>query len=786
MRKILFILLCLCAIPAFGQGTCSNFVGGSCPANIPAGTTAFYFIDYVGGSDTANGTSESTPWQHFPTCNNATSTAAAHTPGAGEGWILKGGVTVDFHCWPMVIPWGGTSGHSDYIGYDPGWFTGGAWARPIISGGGSSGYNSTVFSLMVDNATNAVVGSAHKASYVVWDNLEFTGLFFNTTAGGNCLGMWQDCGYIGSYGQDGNTDVGWEFRYSYVHNITHTGTYDPGGLEGGAVIWLPPDAATSAHDNYFDNSDGGDDCCQAVFAAVVYRNYFNGFDNDIYNRVNSLTGETIFLFHDNTIFENVKTFGTNGIHPNCVHLFGNQTYTEIIYNNWINCAEKGTSNPSTGESETLEVEEDFATTYIFNNILSNEYQPNGINIGDFSGTGHGGTLHIFQNTYECGMDPNNPPWGGIANEDPGFPCLVFKNDNSGNPSTGTATENNDFGISDNFFGAKAITFPTPNSWTFTSSPNTSTTCQGVTTTNFGGTLICTPLGNGNGTGNLNINETYPFAPLDSTAAATLGTASSTAVKAFCTTISGINAAAGTACLSDTTAGVAANVTNHTVSLARTPIVRPTGGANWRIGAYEQGSSQAFTCSPSTLPTNHSGHIALTCTATGGLTWNGSTAFNTSGTCTYVSTSNTGSTSQTVTVTTGGSTGTCTIADTTDSVTSPVTVATATLSISPNSGNTSTTPSLTLTGANTLWNSETPSTLFSLSGGGCSGDSLATPTMDRILRATATLTTGSAACTITVTDNSTTATATFTVTSAGTSGASFLPAGSYITSGSIVQ
>jgi hypothetical protein len=49
-----------------------------------------------------------------------------------------------------------------------------------------------------------------------------------------------------------------------------------------------------------------------------------------------------------------------------------------------------------------------------------------------------------------------------------------------------------------------------------------------------------------------------------------------------------------------------------------------------------------------------------------------------------------------------------------------------------------------------------------------------------------LTTGSAACTITVTDNSTTATATFTVTSAGTSGASFLPAGSYITSGSIVQ
>ena len=402
--------------------------------------------------------------------------------------------------------------------------------------------------------------------------------------------MWQDCGYIGSYGQDGNTDVGWEFRYSYVHNITHTGTYDPGGLEGGAAIWLPPDAATSAHDNYFDNSDGGDDCCQAVFAANLYRNYFNGWDNDVYNRVNPSTGETLFLMHDNTIYENVKTFGSNGIHPNCIHLFGNNSYTEIIYNNWINCAERGTVEPATGESETLEVEEDYATTYIFNNILSNEYQPNGINIGDFSGTGKGGTLHVFQNTYECGFDPNSP-WGGVTNQDPGFSCLVFKNDSSSDPSTGAAYEYNDLGISNAYYGSKAITFPSPNSWTFTSAPNASKTCQGVTTTNFGGTLICNPIGTGNGTGNLNINETYPFAPLDSTAAATVGTASATTLRSYCTTISSINAAAGTACLSDTTVGVTPNVSNHTVTLTRTPVAHPTSG-NWQIGAYEFADSGA--------------------------------------------------------------------------------------------------------------------------------------------------------------------------------------------------
>jgi hypothetical protein len=357
------------------------------------------------------------------------------------------------------------------------------------------------------------------------------------------------------------------------------------------MVWLPPDTGTSAHDNYFDNSDGGWDCCQAVFAAHIYRNYFNGWDNDVYNPVNPSTGETLFLMHDNTIYQNVRTFGSNGIHPNCVHLFGNNSsYTEIIYNNWINCAEKGTSEPNTGESETLEVEEDYATTYIFNNILSSESQPNGINIGDFSGTGKGGTLYIFQNTHECGFDPNSP-WGGITNQDPGFSCLVFKNDNNGNPSTGSAHEYNDLGISNGYYGRGAVFFPSSNSWTFTSAPNPSKTCEGVTTTDFGGTLICNPIGDGDGTGNININETYPFAPLDATAAATVGTASATTLRSLCATISGINAAAGTACLSDTTVGVTPNVSNHTVALTRTPVVRPTSG-NWQIGAYESTNSDA--------------------------------------------------------------------------------------------------------------------------------------------------------------------------------------------------
>jgi hypothetical protein len=180
--------------------------------------------------------------------------------------------------------------------------------------------------------------------------------------------------------------------------------------------------------------------------------------------------------------------------------------------------------------------------------------------------------------------------------------------------------------------------------------------------------------------------------------------------------------------------------------------------------YTSGGA-SFTVSPVTIPANHSGNITLTL-AGSGTSWTGSTAFSISGVtgATLISKSNTSSTAETLVVTTGSGTGTLTVTDTTDSIasTNTVTVATATLALSPTSGAASTTPSLTLTGTNTLWSTETASTLFSVSGGSCSGESLATPTVSSNTAATATLTTGSASCTITVTDNSTTATATFTV------------------------
>ncbi len=178
-------------------------------------------------------------------------------------------------------------------------------------------------------------------------------------------------------------------------------------------------------------------------------------------------------------------------------------------------------------------------------------------------------------------------------------------------------------------------------------------------------------------------------------------------------------------------------------------------------AFKLAPAGSLTISPTTIPANHSGNIVLTLTGTGTSWVNGTTVFTPSGVTgvTKVSQNVTSGTAATLVVTTGSATGTLTV---TESVTGiafgTAAVTAATLSISPTSGMTGTTPTLTLTGANTLWTSEAAGGLFSVSGG--SGASIGTPTVTSNTAATATLTDGSATGTLTITDSSTTATASF--------------------------
>jgi hypothetical protein len=526
-----------------------------CPTSVPAGVTNCYYIDYAGGSDSANGLSETTPWQHAPGMANATGNAAAHTPGPGEGWIFKGGVKVDSKAYPMNVPWGGAQGHPDYMGYDSAWYTGGSWARPIFDGGGSGGYNAANRSLVTD--------VAHHTSYVIVDNLEFTGIYFGSACSNS--GPYT-CGAVSQYSYNGS-DVSWEIKNVYVHGWSHCSFSaqcgDPGNES--SFLWAKQEqsAATSVHDSVIDGSDSSQDCCNAIGSWNEYNNYIAYVDNSEF-------GEVLY-FHDNVITNMVPP--SSGVHGNCIHLFGSSSITEYIYNNYVTCLNTGTPD------EMFLVEEDSATVYAFNNVMVKDGHGTGFELGQ--NNGGGGTYVIFQNTVECGAEPAA-----------GSSCITGKN------GTPTVTGAGNFWITSNS-NQNTINKESGSSWTITLPiPIFSITCSGGVEANTGGKQICAPIGSGDGTGNLNISETYPFAPMDSTAAGTVGT--TTGNGEYCTTIAALNSAAGSACWSDTTLGVAYDPNAHAVSFpARAPIAHASAGP-WQNGAYEFGQSGGAPAPPTGL------------------------------------------------------------------------------------------------------------------------------------------------------------------------------------------
>jgi hypothetical protein len=142
----------------------------SAPYNVdPAGTTRgvggnwdigayqvgnVYYIDFNSGSDSYNGTSESSPWKYAPGMQPFSGTYTHH---AGDHFIFKGGVTWPSTAFPMNIANGGSLGNSDYYGVDKTWFNGNSWAQPVFDGQ----YN-----------VNQIIYLGSNNSYITVDNLE--------------------------------------------------------------------------------------------------------------------------------------------------------------------------------------------------------------------------------------------------------------------------------------------------------------------------------------------------------------------------------------------------------------------------------------------------------------------------------------------------------------------------------------------------------------------------------------------------------------------------------------
>ena len=83
---------------------------------------AEYYVDYVGGADSNNGTATGTPWKHCPGDSNATGTPGGTTLAAGDTVNFKGGVRYEGE---IIVTANGTSGSPiTFQGSPSGWGTG--------------------------------------------------------------------------------------------------------------------------------------------------------------------------------------------------------------------------------------------------------------------------------------------------------------------------------------------------------------------------------------------------------------------------------------------------------------------------------------------------------------------------------------------------------------------------------------------------------------------------------------------------------------------------------------
>lgn len=204
LRYLCFLTCMIYAANAFGATT----KGGPCPAGSPlAGSKSCFFIA-ASGSDSNNGTSESTPWIHapgMPNCSGACATVQSSFGGYGNahggvGLIFRGGDTWHFGNngtststggtwtpqWPgtsaSACAYEGTQTGCFYVGVDTTWYNSSncsSWCRPILNGDNPTS-TSIVSNCPYQTGSNNVLVVLN-TTYQYWDGFEFTGMCSNDT-----------------------------------------------------------------------------------------------------------------------------------------------------------------------------------------------------------------------------------------------------------------------------------------------------------------------------------------------------------------------------------------------------------------------------------------------------------------------------------------------------------------------------------------------------------------------------------------------------------------------------
>jgi len=556
LAKLCMILVVLLVSPrvlfATG-GTCpsgANYLSLSNPtgprvALSSFGVTSCYYIA-ANGSDSNNGTSESTPWLHSPGMPNCLASCASVTPASGEGFIFRGGDTWHFgnsSASPytgggfMEYAWNGTASNYIYFGVDPSWYSGVSWARPIFtadnptstSAVASCTYSIAAGPLQYAQAQTLVLLAG---TYEIFDNFELTGLCWSTNAFGT---------YLYFSAATGHTNVAY-VENNYVHGWTHTAA---GGQAGGTGI--ADQQQNDGETIRFNVIDGSDSDPLSLRAWGIGS---GGRDLE-YNVTTNLGGSSILdqckNIHDN-LFQYQNQLNDGSGHSDVLFCLGEASdgasSPNIFYNNRFRLV----GSPGNGYAGYVFVPGQ-GSDYEFNNVYDN----NNASYGNYLVTCDQGTCGakvMWNNTGEANLPGVSGLWS---------------------------------------IGATTIT-AVNNHW-ITSDPSAFSVPSEVTET----APVYQTLSTANSQGYSAAND---FTPISSSAA-TVTANGTNETTGYCADSVLHNAAAEAACKQGIT-GVSYNQANHTVVYpAFAPTPRPATGA-WNVGAYQFGGSNSNTVNQ---PTN---------------------------------------------------------------------------------------------------------------------------------------------------------------------------------------
>jgi hypothetical protein len=502
-----------------------------------ASATTYYIA--ANGNDSNNGTSETAAWLHAPGMKTCSSICASANPQPGDQFIFRGGDTWTSSSFPWAWDWSGSSGNPITLGVDQTWFSGSSWTRPIFTGGGTFPGSSAAFFLNVSSGV----------TYLTVANLGFTGAYWSGSAAASGI-----LGYI--YLGLGSNPSNILIHDNYFHGWSHA----PGVVEDNNTTAIfcnstHYDLTAQIYNNAIDGSDTTEDSFQGIYGygcGTIYQNY-------IAYVVSGVNGGFATM-HDNTFFHvGLADYSGGGSHNNEFISNTDAPNGSVVYNNLFESA--GTETTAGGVGIWLAPLRG-TTSYAFNNVIVDQMPiPNStICSYNLNGQSSGGNCIYFNNTVECGPDTgaDGPPsWncmrmdGQSGNGFPGGGQVINNHWVSSYTSSGGTSINVDSGCN---------CAPTQNPSPQISQTQAAASAQGY-----------------------NFSQAFAFSP---TASSNVSVGAGLNESGLCTTITGVNAAAGTACQSDTTYGVTYDTATHAVAgLARTPAARPSSGA-WDVGAYQ--------------------------------------------------------------------------------------------------------------------------------------------------------------------------------------------------------